>query len=105
MAEAWVDVYGQIDVLISGVGLVHGELGDMINVPEERWHRATSRPGSGKSIRLSMISRSKEGQVLFYQADVKSGGLTRRPETKRAASRPPFFLLSHHKISSACRSV
>src|SRR5712671_5111158 len=24
MAEAWVDVYGQIDVLISGIGLVHG---------------------------------------------------------------------------------
>jgi len=74
MAEAWVDVYGQIDVLISGVGLVHGELGDVINVPEERWHRATSRPGSGKSIRLSMISRSKEGQVLFYQPDAKIGG-------------------------------
>jgi hypothetical protein len=68
MAEAWVDVYGQIDVLISGVGLVHGEYGDVINVPEERWHRATSRPNSGKSIRLSIISRSKEGQVLFYQA-------------------------------------
>ena len=74
MAEAWVDVYGQIDVLISGVGLVRGERGDVINVPEERWHRATSRPGSGKSIRLSMISRSKEGQVLFYQADAKTGG-------------------------------
>jgi len=74
MAEAWVDVYGQIDVLISGVGLVHGERGDVIHVPEERWHRATSRPGSGKSIRLSMISRSKEGQVLFYQADAKTSG-------------------------------
>jgi len=46
----------------------------VINVPEERWHRATSRPRSGKSIRLSMISRSKEGQVLFYQADAKIGG-------------------------------
>jgi len=67
MAEAWVDVYGQIDVLISGAGLVHGEYGDVINVPEERWHRATSRPNRGKSIRLSIISRSKEGQVLFYQ--------------------------------------
>ena len=70
MAEAWVDVYGQIDVLISGIGLVHGEYGDVINVPEEHWHRATSRPDSGKSIRLSIISRSKEGQVLFYQAGV-----------------------------------
>ena len=72
MAEAWVDVYGQIDVLISGAGMVHGEYGDVINVPEERWHRATSRPNSGKSIRLSIISRSKEGQVLFLQADTKA---------------------------------
>src|ERR1044071_7418119 len=67
MPEAWVDVYGRIDVLISGVGLVHGDYGDVINVPEERWHRATSAPNTGKSIRLSMISRSKEGQVLFLQ--------------------------------------
>jgi hypothetical protein len=55
-------------VLISGAGLVHGDYGDVINVPEERWHRATSAPGTGKSIRLSIISRSKEGQVLFLQA-------------------------------------
>ena len=67
MAEAWVVVYGRIDVLISGAGLIHGDTGDVINVPEERWHRATSTPGSGKSIRLSIISRSKEGQVLFLQ--------------------------------------
>ena len=74
MAEAWVDVYGQIDVLISGVGLVHGELGDVIQANEERWHRATSRPNSGKSIRMAITSRSKEGQVLFYQADAGAGG-------------------------------
>lgn len=73
MPEAWVDVYGRIDVLISGVGLVRGDRGDVINVPEERWHRATSRPGSGRSIRLSMISRSKEGQVLFRQPEAKLG--------------------------------
>jgi hypothetical protein len=73
MAEAWVDVYGRIDVQIQGVGLVHGDLGDVINVPEERWHRATSRPNSGRSIRLSMISRSKEGQVLYLQPDAKDG--------------------------------
>ncbi len=73
MPEAWVDVYGRIDVLISDVGLVRGDRGDVINVPEERWHRATSRPGGGKSIRLSMISRSKEGQVLFRQPEAKLG--------------------------------
>ncbi len=73
MAEAWVDVYGQLDVLISGVGLIHGDYGDVINVPEERWHRATSQPNTGKSIRLSIISRSKEGQVLYYQANGAGG--------------------------------
>jgi mannose-6-phosphate isomerase-like protein (cupin superfamily) len=73
MAEAWVVVYGQIDVLISGIGLVHGDHGDVINVPEERWHRATSTPNTGKSIRLSIISRSKEGQVLFVQSSAGAG--------------------------------
>jgi hypothetical protein len=43
----------------------------VISVPEERWHRATSTPNTGKSIRLSIISRSKEGQVIFLQP---SGG-------------------------------
>jgi mannose-6-phosphate isomerase-like protein (cupin superfamily) len=69
MAEAWVDVFGQLDVLISGVGLVHGLRGDVIHAAEERWHRATSTPNTGKSIRMAITSRAKEGQVLFYQAD------------------------------------
>lgn len=73
MAEAWVDVYGQVDVLISGVGLVHGERGDVIHASEERWHRATSRPNSGKSIRMAITSRSKEGQVLYFQARTGAG--------------------------------
>ena len=73
MAEAWVDVYGQVDVLISGVGLVHGERGDVIHANEERWHRATSRPNSGKSIRMAITSRSKEGQVLYFQAGTGAG--------------------------------
>jgi mannose-6-phosphate isomerase-like protein (cupin superfamily) len=68
MAEAWVDVYGQLDVLISGVGLVHGLRGDVIHAAEERWHRATSTPNTGKSIRMAITSRAKEGQVLFFQA-------------------------------------
>ena len=74
MAEAWVDVYGQIDVLISGIGLVHGERGDVIHANEERWHRATSRPGTGKSIRMAITSRAKEGQVLYVQAAAGAGG-------------------------------
>ena len=69
MAEAWVAVYGQIDVLISGIGLVHGTRGDVIHAAEERWHRATSSPGTGKSIRMAITSRSKEGQVLYYQVE------------------------------------
>ena len=73
MAEAWVDVYGQVDVLISGVGLVHGERSDVIHASEERWHRATSRPNSGKSIRMAITSRSKEGQVLYFQARTGAG--------------------------------
>jgi hypothetical protein len=74
MAEAWVDVYGQLDVLISGVGLVHGGRGDVINANEERWHRATSRPNTGKSIRMAITPRSKEGQVLYLQTAAGAGG-------------------------------
>jgi hypothetical protein len=74
MVEAWVDVYGQVDVLISGVGLVHGEVGDVINANEERWHRATSHPNTGKSLRMAMTPRSKEGQVHYQQPDAKGGG-------------------------------
>src|SRR5580692_5354009 len=68
MAEAWVDVYGQLDVLFSGIGLVHGARGDVIQANEERWHRAASTPNTGKSIRMAMTSRAKEGQVLYLQA-------------------------------------
>lgn len=69
MAESWVDVYGKLDVLISGVGLVHGVRGDVIHAAEERWHRATSTPNSGKSIRMAITTNAKEGQVLFFQAE------------------------------------
>jgi len=74
MAEAWVDVYGQLDVLISGIGLVHGERGDVILANEERWHRATSHPNTGKSIRMAITSRAKEGQVLYLQATAGAEG-------------------------------
>jgi len=74
MVELWVNVYGNVCALISGVGLVHGELGDVINANEERWHRATSCPNTGKSIRMAMTPRSKEGQVHYYQVDQRPGG-------------------------------
>ena len=70
----WVNVYGNVCALISGVGVVHGELGDVINANEERWHRATSCPNTGKSIRMAMTPRSKEGQVHHYQIDQRPGG-------------------------------
>jgi hypothetical protein len=54
MVELWVNVYGNVCALISGVGVVRGELGDVINANEERWHRATSCPNTGKSIRMAM---------------------------------------------------
>jgi hypothetical protein len=69
MVELWVNVYGNVCALISGVGVVHGELGDVINANEERWHRATSCPNTGKSIRMAMTPRSKEGQVHYFQVD------------------------------------
>ena len=73
MVELWVNVYGNVCALISGVGVVHGELGDVINANEERWHRATSCPNTGKSIRMAMTPRSKEGQVHYFQADMPAG--------------------------------
>jgi hypothetical protein len=74
MVELWVNVYGNVCALISGIGVVHGELGDVINANEERWHRATSCPNTGKSIRMAMTPRSKEGQVHYYQVEQRPGG-------------------------------
>ncbi|HKQ10968.1 MAG TPA: hypothetical protein VJS85_07240 [Rhizomicrobium sp.] len=73
MVEAWVVIEGQLDVLISGTGLVTGQLGDVIMVPNERWHRATTHPGSGPSTRLAMTPRLKEGQVHYLQTDQPPG--------------------------------
>jgi len=74
MVELWVNVYGNVCALISGIGVVRGELGDVINANEERWHRATSCANTGKSIRMAMTPRSKEGQVHYYQVDQRPGG-------------------------------
>jgi hypothetical protein len=73
MQEVWLDVYGNVCALISGAGVVHGEYGDLINANEERWHRATSCPNTGKSIRMAITPRSKEGQVHYYQVDAPPG--------------------------------
>ena len=73
MVEAWIVIEGQLDVLISGTGLVTGQLGDVIMVPNERWHRATTHPNSGSSTRLAMTPRLKEGQIHYFQTDQPPG--------------------------------
>ena len=73
MVEAWAVIEGQLDVLISGHGLVTGQLGDIIMVPNERWHRATTHPNSGPSTRLAMTPRLKEGQIHYFQTDQPPG--------------------------------
>ena len=69
MVESWLVIEGKLDVLISGVGLVTGDTGDVIMVPNERWHRATTHPNSGPSTRLAMTPRLKEGQVHYWQVE------------------------------------
>jgi hypothetical protein len=54
-------------------GIVTGDVGDIIQANNERWHRATSHPGAGWSTRLAMTPRNKEGQVHYFQADQPSG--------------------------------
>ena len=73
MQEVWLNVWGNVCALISGVGVVHGEYGDLINANEERWHRATSCPNTGRSIRMAITPRSKEGQVHYFQTDQPPG--------------------------------
>ena len=67
MVEFWCVIEGKLDVLVSGEKLVTGDVGDIILAPEERWHRATSHPGS-PSTRLAITPRLKEGQVHYLQA-------------------------------------
>jgi mannose-6-phosphate isomerase-like protein (cupin superfamily) len=73
MVEAWVVIEGKLDVLVSGEPLVTGEVGDIIQAPNERWHRATTHPHSGWSTRLAMTPRNKEGQVHYFQANPSPG--------------------------------
>jgi len=76
MVELWVNVWGNVCARISGVGVVQGSYGDVINANEERWHRATSCPNTGRSIRMAMTPRSKEGQIHYYQTDYMPQGAT-----------------------------
>jgi hypothetical protein len=73
MVEFWVDVYGKLDVLISGIGLVEGSYGDVISANEGRWHRATAAPNSGKMIRLAQTPRCQP-QFSVRQLGATGGG-------------------------------
>ena len=73
MVEAWLVIEGKLDVLISGIGVVHGQTGDLIQVANERWHRATCAPGTGSCTRLAMTPRNREGQVHYFQVDTPPG--------------------------------
>ena len=73
MVEAWVVIEGQLDVLITGKGVVHGETGDVIQANDTRWHRATCAPNTGTCTRLAMTPRLKEGQVHYFQTDQPPG--------------------------------
>ncbi len=73
MVEAWVVIEGKLDVLISGAGLVKGEVGDVIQANSERWHHATCEPNAGSCTRLAMTPRLKEGQVHYMQLDAQGG--------------------------------
>ena len=73
MVEAWVVIEGKLDVLISGIGMVHGETGDVIQANNERWHRATCAPDTGPCTRLAMTPRNREGQAHYFQVDKPAG--------------------------------
>src|SRR5215470_8644447 len=72
MVELWIVLEGQLDFLIEGEPLVTGTVGDVIQAPNERWHRATSR-APGMATRLAITPRNKEGQMHYYQPDGRGG--------------------------------
>ena len=73
MVEAWVVLEGKLDVLITDEPLVTGDVGDVIQANNERWHRATCHPNAGVCTRLAMTPRNKEGQVHYMQTDQPPG--------------------------------
>ena len=72
MVELWIVLEGQLDFLMEGEPLVIGTVGDVVQAPNERWHRATSR-GTGKATRLAITPRNKEGQVHYWQPEAQVG--------------------------------
>ena len=73
MVEYWTVIEGKLAVRISGIGLVHGELGDVIQANEGRWHRAGCEPNTGPCTRLAQTPRLKEGQVHYFQENAGAG--------------------------------
>ena len=43
MVKLWIVLEGELDFLMEGEPLVTGTEGDVIQAPNERWHRATPR--------------------------------------------------------------
>ena len=80
MQEVWLNVYGQVCALISGEGVVHGQYGDLINANEERWHRATSCPNTGRSITSMAITPAA--------AAGKARSIISRPTSRRETDAP-----------------
>lgn len=54
--EFWVVLEGQINYLIEGVPFFTADQGDVVYVPQGRWHRA-SFGGTGPSTRLAINPR------------------------------------------------
>jgi len=41
MVELWIVIEGELDFLVEGEPLVTGTVGDVVQAPNERWHRAS----------------------------------------------------------------
>jgi mannose-6-phosphate isomerase-like protein (cupin superfamily) len=55
-SEFWLILEGQVDYLIEGQPLLTAKEGDVVYVPQGRWHRATSA-GTGMATRLAINPR------------------------------------------------
>jgi hypothetical protein len=66
MVELWIALERQLDFPIEVEPLVMGTQGDVIQAPNERWHRATPR-APGMATRLAITPRNKEGEVRCFQ--------------------------------------
>jgi mannose-6-phosphate isomerase-like protein (cupin superfamily) len=66
MVEFWIVLEGRLDVLVEGEKLITGDVGDVIQATNERWHRATSHSG-GMATRLAVTPRQLGGQTHYMQ--------------------------------------